>query len=94
MARKIDIASNELIKYEGTYDFGFGPVGTVKVIDGNLGYLAPGRKTYDILVPIEKNKFFYIQSWVILEFKNPNKESFNTLEWIMGENAYPAKKIN
>ncbi|WP_062058619.1 serine hydrolase domain-containing protein [Sediminicola sp. YIK13] len=94
LARKIDIASNELIKYEGTYDFGFGPVGTVKVIDGNLGYLAPGRKTYDILVPIDKNKFFYIQSWVILEFKNPNKESFNTLEWIMGENAYPAKKIN
>lgn len=93
LQQKIDIQREELIKYEGTYDFGFGPVGKVKVIDNNLGYLAPGRKTYDILIPIDENRFFYIQSWVILEFKDPDKESFKTLDWIMGENAYPAKKI-
>jgi len=94
LQQKIDVKKEELIKYEGTYDFGFGPVGKVKVIDNNLGYLAPGRKTYDILIPIDENKFFYIQSWVLLEFKNLDKESFQTLDWIMGENAYPAEKIN
>jgi CubicO group peptidase (beta-lactamase class C family) len=94
LSQKIDVDSAKLIRYEGTYDFGFGPVVKVKVIDNDLGYLAPGRKTYDILIPIDENKFFYIQSWVLLEFKNPDKESFKTLDWIMGENAYPAKKIN
>ncbi len=94
IAQKIDVNIKELSKYEGTYDFGFGPVGKVKAIDNDLGYLAPGRKTYDILIPIDKNKFFYIQSWVLLEFKNLDKESFQTLDWIMGENAYPAKRIN
>lgn len=94
LQQKIDVEKEELIKYEGTYDFGFGPVGKVKVIDNNLGYLAPGRKTYDILIPIDENKFFYIQSWVLLEFKKLDKESFQTLDWIMGENAYPAEKIN
>jgi CubicO group peptidase (beta-lactamase class C family) len=92
--QKIDVNISELSKYEGTYDFGFGPVGKVKVIDKNLGYLAPGRKTYDILIPINENKFFYIQSWVLLEFKDPDQESFKTLDWIMGENTYPAKNIN
>lgn len=94
VSQKIDIDRKDLFKYEGTYDFGFGPVGKVKVIDKNLGYLAPGRKTYDILIPIAEHKFFYIQSWVLLEFKNLEKKSFNTLDWIMGENAYPAKRIN
>ncbi|NHF60175.1 beta-lactamase family protein [Flavobacteriaceae bacterium TP-CH-4] len=94
LAQKIDVSINELTKYEGTYDFGFGPVGNVKAIGNNLGYLAPGRKTYDILIPIDENTFFYIQSWVILKFKDPDKESFKTLEWIMGENAYPAKKMS
>ena len=93
LAQRIEVNSKELKKYEGIYDFGFGPVGKVKVIDNNLGYLAPGRKTYEILIPVGQNKFFYIQSWVLLKFKNPEKESFKTLEWIMGENAYPAKKI-
>ncbi len=93
LSQKIDVDPTELISYEGTYDFGFGPIGKVKVIDNNLGYLGPGRKTYDILIPIDENKFFYIQSWVLLEFKNADKESFKTLEWIMGENAYPATKI-
>ncbi|MGB5287774.1 MAG: serine hydrolase domain-containing protein [Ignavibacteriaceae bacterium] len=94
IAQKIDVSKKDLSKYEGTYDFGFGPVGKVKVIDNSLGYLAPGRKTYDILIPIDENKFFYIQSWVLLEFKNPENESFKILDWIMGENLYTAKKIN
>ncbi len=89
---EVDISSEELKKYEGTYDFGFGPIGVVKVVKDRLTYRGPGRKEYDVLAYIGNDTFFYKQNWVLLRFTNKNDEEFRTLEWVMGENAYPAKK--
>ena len=94
LSQKITIPNTTLMDYEGTYDFGFGPIGKVKVINGNLSYGPPGRETYDKLIPIGKDTFFYIQSWVLLRFKEKKDKSYNKLEWIMGENVYPAERIS
>ncbi len=94
LSQEIKVSVEDLKDYAGTYDFGFGPVGEVKVIDDYLGYGAPGRNSFDKLIPIGGNKFFYIQSWVVLEFKNKENNIYETLDWIMGENRYPASRKN
>ncbi|MBT8284774.1 MAG: beta-lactamase family protein [Flavobacteriaceae bacterium] len=90
---KVNLIPENLAIYEGTYDFGFGPVGKVVVIGDHLTYLAPGREVADTLIPLGDHKFFYLQNWVVLAFKDQKEDSFVVLDWIMGENAYPAKKI-
>ncbi|MEM8896632.1 MAG: serine hydrolase domain-containing protein [Bacteroidota bacterium] len=93
LSQKIEVPTAELLQYEGTYDFGFGPIGKVKVVDGYLGYGAPGRNTYDKLIPIGGDRFFYLQSWVLLEFSDEEEGRYNTLGWIMGTNEYPANRV-
>ena len=93
VSQKVELSVPEFRKYEGTYDFGFGPIGEVKVIDDYLGYRAPGRTSFDKLIPIGNDRFFYIQSWVLLEFKDPQEDRFETLDWILGGNRYPANRV-
>ncbi|GAB4511270.1 MAG: serine hydrolase domain-containing protein [Allomuricauda sp.] len=90
----IKLSENELAAYLGVYDFGFGPVGEVEIKDGKLVYGNPDKKQRDVLVPIGNDRFFYPQNWVVLAFENRENNAFRLLNWVMGENIYPAKKIN
>lgn len=93
LTKSIDLPVDSLKRYEGVYDFGFGPIGTLKIIDSKLTYAVQGQKYPDDLIPLGNDKFFYIQNWVVLQFKKGKEADYNVLNWIMGENAYPAKKI-
>jgi hypothetical protein len=93
LAQEIKTRKEELKKYEGTYDFGFGPVGEIKVLDDRLTYSNLGKEEYDVLNYIGNDTFFYKQYWVLLRFTDKNEKDYKTLEWVMGENVYPAKKI-
>lgn len=93
LTRKKAIPASRLGSYTGVYDFGFGPIGTVKIIDDKLVYGSPGRKDFDTLIPLGDDTFLYIQNWVILRFRNNKNGRFQTLEWVMGDNAYPAQRV-
>lgn len=93
LSRKVSMDESDLKKYEGSYDFGFGPIGVVEVRNGELTYKGPGKPRYDVLIPMGSDRFFYIQNWVILHFKNRSGEEFKTLDWVMGENSYPATRM-
>ncbi len=92
--QKVQVPVAQLKNYEGTYDFGFGPIGVVKVVEDKLGYGTPGYDTYDFLIPLSNNRFFYIQSWVVLEFKKQEDKAYKILDWIMGDNVYSAERID
>ncbi|GGI56960.1 serine hydrolase domain-containing protein [Winogradskyella haliclonae] len=92
--KRQSVTNKKLQEYQGTYDFGFGPIGVVKVIDNNLMYMAPGRTKADKLIPLGNDTFFYVQNWVLLKFVDRKEKKYNTLQWIMGDNTYPAKRIN
>ncbi|MEO0573627.1 MAG: serine hydrolase domain-containing protein [Bacteroidota bacterium] len=93
-SQKKDIHPDDLKKYVGIYDFGFGPIGEVEVRDNKLAYGNPNKTQRDVLIPIGDNRFFYPQSWVILEFEDLKGQEFKTLNWVMGENKYPAEKMS
>lgn len=93
LQQEVALPADQLLAYEGVYDFGFGPIGRVEVVDGYLAYGTPGREDFDRLIPLGNHLFFYIQSWVLLEFKDAKAGEYQTLDWIMGGNRYPAQRI-
>ncbi|MBT8296993.1 MAG: beta-lactamase family protein [Maribacter sp.] len=93
LAQEIQISNDELKEYEGKYDFGFGPIRRLHVKGKSLTYGAVDRESADELIPIGDNRFFYIQYWVILEFKNKESGRYRTLDWVMGKNRYPAERV-
>lgn len=90
LKKEVEVSPEVLQKYEGTYDFGFGPVGEVKLYGNSLTYLPPGGKKADRLIPLGNHRFFYPQYWVLIEFAKEKGELFDELRWIMGENVFPA----
>ena len=89
MALTID----QLLQYEGVYNFGFGPLRILKVIDGKLTYSSEGRSGSDVLIPVGDDTFFYIQYWVLVRFKKTKSDQFDTIEWIMGDNFWSGNKL-
>jgi CubicO group peptidase (beta-lactamase class C family) len=91
-AQQHSVPLEQLKRYEGTYDFGFGPIGLIEVRDDQLTFSNPNKPSADVLIPLGNHRFFYPQTWVVLEFVDPLPEGFKTLNWIMGEHKYPAQK--
>jgi len=88
-----ELPIEELKKYEGTFDFKFGPLRKLKVVDGNLTYESLGTDRADVLIPIGEDTFFYTRYWVLVRFKKEQSANYNRLEWIMGDNTWTAQKI-
>ncbi|MBT8393716.1 MAG: beta-lactamase family protein, partial [Bacteroidia bacterium] len=93
LAQEIEIPIEELKVYEGFYDFGFGPVRKLQIKGKSLTYGAKDQESSDKLIAIGKNRFFYIQYWVILEFRNKSDGEYKILDWVMGKNRYPAERL-
>ena len=93
LRQRKELAIDQLKPYLGTYDFGFGPIGEVEIKDRKLVYGNPGKANKDQLIPIGNHQFFYIQTWVILEFQDLRDGQFQTLNWVMGGNKYPATRM-
>ncbi|RZW40693.1 MAG: class A beta-lactamase-related serine hydrolase, partial [Flavobacteriaceae bacterium] len=93
LAQEIEIPIEELKGYEGFYDFGFGPVRKLQIKGKSLTYGAKDQESSDKLIPIGENRFFYIQYWVILEFRNKSDGEYKTLDWVMGKSRYPAERL-
>ena len=91
--QRVEVPIDKLKEYEGSYDFGFGPIGVVKVIENELYYSLPGKNSFDNLIPLGNDIFFYIQNWVLLKFRKNENDNYQYLDWIMGDNVYPAEKI-